>query len=60
MSDGFDNSDRLKELEKKLEKLMKLFDNHLNTMSEINGHMGYKFSQPLINARLELDKIKGL
>lgn len=36
------------------ERITRLFEQHLDTMSEINAHMGYPFTQPLINARKAL------
>ena len=40
-------------------KLREAFLNHLETMSAINRHIGYKFTQPLINAHQEIKKIMG-
>lgn len=33
------------------------FQIHLDTMEKINAHMGYQFTQPLMDARKELEEI---
>ena len=38
-------------------KTLKLFKSHLETMTAINAHMGYKMTQPLIATHVELAQI---
>lgn len=58
--DGFKNGflAGLKAEREKSKKLVETFRSHLNTMSEINAHIGYQFTQPLINAREKLKEYK--
>lgn len=44
-------------LMKTFNKTLKLFKSHLETMTAINQHMGYKLTQPLINTHEELANI---
>jgi hypothetical protein len=55
---GIYKNNEVEDLKHKLEQIIGLFEKHLDTMSDINVHMGYKFTQPLINTRLALKKLK--
>lgn len=38
-------------------RLRREFDSHLHTMEAINQHLGYHFTQPLMNARKALSDV---
>lgn len=58
----FSRADELQEentqLKAKLMEAKQVFMAHLDTMSDINSHMGYPFSQPLIGAWEALARIE--
>ncbi len=44
---------------KQLCKIVRAYESHLATMQDINAHMGYKFSQPLIAIKQKVEAIAG-